>query len=394
MWFSAAHFAPTLSERQRQNAWRTPQPWCEAQATTITYQGKRLLNFASNDYLGLAHHPDIKQAAIKALRVAGVGSTSAALVCGQSHYHAALEERLATFMGKPKALLFSSGYTANLAVLSTLLNAKHALFQDRLNHASLLEGGLHSGAYFRRYRHGDMAHLEQLLKRQEKPTLVATDGVFSMDGDIAPLPALLQLCQQYNALLYVDDAHGFGVLGAQGRGIAEHFGVPFASLPLTMVTLGKALGVSGAAVVGDEHLIDYLQQFAKPYIFTTAMSPVMAAAALRALELIQEEPWRREKATTLARYFHQEAVRMGYTMAPSNTPIQPLIVGTNGAALHLSHWLFERGVLATAIRPPTVPLGTARLRFTITAAHSRAEVDTLLALLAQAAATQGVAKAR
>src|SRR5699024_6293266 len=360
-----------------------------ASPTTLAYGDDRLLNFASNDYLGLARHASIQQAAVKALQSVGVGSASAALVCGQSYYHTALEERLAAFLGKPKALLFNSGYTANVAVLNTFLNAQSAVFQDRLNHASLLEGGLQSGAYFRRYRHGDMAHLEQLLSQQSRNTLVATDGVFSMDGDTAPLPEILQLCRQYKALLYVDDAHGFGVLGTSGKGIAEHYGIPLAHLPLTMVTLGKALGVSGAVVVGDEHLIDYLQQFAKPYIFTTAMPPAMAAAALKALELIQEEPWRREKTMALARYFRQEAIRLGYTMGPSNTPIQPLIVGTNDAALQLSQWLFEQGVLVSAIRPPTVPQGTSRLRVTITAAHSQTDVDILLGLLAQAAKFQG-----
>lgn len=394
MWFSAEHFAPALKQQQQQNAWRTSTPWQQASATQLTYDDSLLLNFASNDYLGLARHPEVKQAAVEALQVAGVGSTSAALVCGQSRYHSALEERLAAFLGKPKALLFNSGYSANLAVLSTFLNTQSAVFQDRLNHASLLEGGLHSGAYFRRYRHGDMAHLEQLLSQQQRHTLVATDGVFSMDGDIAPLPALLSLCQQHKALLYVDDAHGFGVLGANGKGSAEHAGIPSAAMPLTMVTLGKTLGVSGAAVVGEAHLIDYLQQFAKPYIFTTAMPPALAAAALKALALIQEEPWRRQKVVSLAQYFRQEAIRLGYTMAPSNTPIQPLIVGTNEAALRLSQWLFEQGVLVTAIRPPTVPQGTARLRVTLTAAHSRADVDTLLRLLAQAAKSQGFAKAR
>lgn len=394
MWFSEQSLAPALQARREQQAWRQCLPWREANGAELMVGNRRLINFASNDYLGLARHPEVKKAAINAVQLVGVGSTGAALVCGQSHYHSELEERLAAFLGKPKALLFGSGYSANAAVLSTFLQPQSAIFQDRLNHASLLEAGLHSGAYFRRFRHGDTAHLARFLQRQasRRHTMVATDSVFSMDGDIAPVPGLLTLCQQHQALLYVDDAHGFGVLGATGKGVAEHYQLPQNAIPLTMITLGKALGVAGAAVVGDAHLIDYLQQFAKPYIFTTALPPAMAAAALRSLALLEEESWRREKALGLAQYFRQEALRLGYTMAPSITPIQPLIVGANDAALRLSQWLLEHGVWVTAIRPPTVPEGTARLRVTLTAAHGQEDVDYLLELLAQAAKSGGFHK--
>lgn len=393
MWYSQVKLGAVLARRREQQAWRVTQPWRQASITTLTYGEHQLLNFASNDYLGLARHDAVKAAAIEAIHHVGVGSTSAALVCGQSKYHTMLERRLASFVGKPKALLFSSGYSANLAVLGTFLDAKKVVFQDRLNHASLLEGGLYSGAYMRRYSHVNVAHLARLLgQHQGRDTLVATDAVFSMDGDMAPLEEIQTLCSTYGALLYVDDAHGFGVLGPKGEGTFAAQSIPAEMMPLTLITFGKALGVSGAAVVGDAHLIDYLQQFAKPYMFTTAMPPAMAAAALRAMEIMEGEPWRREKALGLAQYFRQEAAKLGYTVAPSNTPIQPLMVGSNEAALNLSHWLFNQGILATAIRPPTVPKGTSRLRITITAAHTQAHVEQLLHALATA--PQRLMKAR
>lgn len=393
MWYSPAQLEPALRQRREQQAWRMARPWRQVGATTITYGDHQLLNFASNDYLGLARHDAVKTAAIEAIHNFGVGSTSAALVCGQSKYHTMLEERLASFLGKPKALLFSSGYSANLAVLGTFLDAKKAIFQDRLNHASLLEGGLQSGAYMRRYAHANVGALTRLLEQHKgRDTLVATDAVFSMDGDMAPLEEIQGLCRDYEALLYVDDAHGFGVLGPNGEGTFAALNIPAEAMPLTLITFGKALGVAGAAVVGDAHLVDYLQQFAKPYMFTTAMPPAMAAAALKALEVMQDESWRREKALGLAQYFRQEATKLGYTVAPSNTPIQPLMVGSNEAALGLGEWLFTQGILATAIRPPTVPQGTARLRITMTAAHTQADVEQLLSSLALA--PQRLMKAR
>lgn len=372
-WFSEAAFASRFKRLKQQKAWRQPHGFAD---------NSHFINFSGHDYLGLSQHGAVKAAAQKVIQENGVGSTGSALVCGHSHYHAALEQELAAFLHQPKALLFHSGYSANLAVLGTLLLGQGAIFLDRLSHASLIEGALHSGVYFRRFQHKKVAQLSQWLGQHKgKPIMVATDGVFSMDGDEAPLRELAKLCQQQGALLYVDDAHGFGVLGPQGKGTAAKAGVPTSQLPLTMVTLSKALGVAGAAVVGKAHLIDALIQYAKPYIYTTAMPPAMAAAGLAALNVMQEEPWRQEKVLALAQYFRQEAHHMGYTVAPSNTPIQPLILGSNEAALSLSYWLRDSGMWAVAIRPPTVPEGSARVRISFSALHKKADVRRLLAAL-------------
>lgn len=340
--------------------------------------GRRLLNFSGNDYLGLAAHPQVIEAFKRAADEFGVGSGASHLVCGHSRYHHALEERLAEFCRCPRALLFSTGYMANQGVLCALLGKEDAVFEDRLNHASLIDGGLASGARFQRYRHNDSNSLEGYLGRsQARRKLVVTDGVFSMDGDIAPLPALAAVARRNGAWLMVDDAHGLGVLGATGRGSLEQTGSR-SDVQVLMGTLGKAFGTSGAFVAGSEELIETLIQQARTYIYTTALPPAVAAATLASLKLVQEESWRRDKLAALIRRFRAGAARLGLTLMDSATPIQPLVVGTDEAAVAASEALRERGALAIAIRAPTVPAGSARLRITFSASHEERDVDLLL----------------
>jgi 8-amino-7-oxononanoate synthase len=313
----------------------------------------------------------------------GVGSGASHLVCGHSAEHEALEAELAAFTGRPRALLFSTGYMANTGIVQALVGRGDAVFEDRLNHASLIDGGLASGARFQRYHHADMAHLQALLEESRADRkFIVSDGVFSMDGDIAPLPELAALARQHEAWLMVDDAHGFGVLGAQGGGVAEQSGMSPVQLPVLMGTLGKGFGTFGAFVAGDDTLIEYLINTARPYIFTTALPPAVAAATRASLVLVQKEHWRRAKLQELVAHFRAGATALGLTLMPSSTPIQPLLLGDNERALAWSRALEEKGLLVGAIRPPTVPAGSARLRITFSAAHEKSDVDALLAALA------------
>ncbi|MGH8371824.1 MAG: 8-amino-7-oxononanoate synthase [Gammaproteobacteria bacterium] len=354
------------------------------QQVELAIDGVRCLNFSSNDYLGLAAHPLLADAARKALDKYGVGAGAAHLVTGHTHAHHALEEELAEFTQRPRALLFSSGYMANLGIASALLKRGHRVFEDRLNHASLLDAGLVSGARFKRYPHADVAALRLQLSATGKRTLVMTDGVFSMDGDIAPLPELAACTQAADAFLVVDDAHGFGVLGASGRGSLEHCGLGIPEVPILMGTLGKALGSFGAFVAGSDALIETLIQRARTYIYTTASPPALAEASRAALRLVKTETWRREKLNNLIRRFRDGSQQLGLPLMPSETAIQPLLVGDAAQALILSKRLRALGLLVIAIRPPTVPAGSARLRITLTAGHSEQQVDRLLAGLQQA----------
>ncbi len=312
----------------------------------------------------------------------GVGSGASHLVCGHSVLHQQLEEALAEFTGRPRALLFSSGYMANTGILTSLLQRGDQVLEDRLNHASLLDGGLHSGARFQRFAHGDAAALERKLARTDGVQLVVTDGVFSMDGDTAPLGELAAACARHDAWLMVDDAHGFGVLGERGAGSTEAAGLDHAAVPVLMATLGKALGTAGAFVAGSELLIETLIQQARSYIYTTALPPAVAGASLESLRLVQEESWRREHLGQLIRRFRRGAAELGLPLLASDSAIQPLSVGDAAAALALSERLRQRGLLISAIRPPTVPAGTSRLRITLSAAHSDSQVDQLLEQLA------------
>ena len=343
--------------------------------------GRPILNFCSNDYLGLANHPEVIAAWQRGADRWGVGSGSAHLVNGHSAAHQALEEELAEFTGRPRALLFSTGYMANLGVISALCGRGETVFQDRLNHASLLDGALLARATLRRYPHGDAAGLARLTQTTATG-LIATDGVFSMDGDLAPLPALAQVARQADAWLLVDDAHGLGVLGRDGRGSLDHFGLDATAVPILMGTLGKAFGTFGAFVAGSQDLIETLIQRARPYIYTTATPPALAEATRVSLALAQREGWRRERLHALVARFRAGAAQLGLPLADSLTPIQPIMAGTNARALAWSRALETAGILVTAIRPPTVPDGTARLRVTFSAAHTDADLDRLLAALA------------
>jgi 8-amino-7-oxononanoate synthase len=355
-----------------------------ADGVRVQVDGTDLTSFCSNDYLGLAGHPRVVEAFVAAAREWGVGSGASHLVSGHCSEHHALEEELAAFTGRPRALLFSTGYMANLAVVTTLLGRSDRVFEDRLNHASLLDAGLASGARFARFPHGDAATLrERLAEPGEGRVIVATDGVFSMDGDVAPLRALADACRAHRAWLFVDDAHGLGVLGETGRGSLEAAGLGLQDVPILMGTLGKALGTFGAFVAGPEDLVETLLQQARTYIYTTALPPAVAAATRAALRVLQEEPGRRERVLGHAARFRTEAAGLGLCLPASITPIQPVVIGSESAALAASEALRSRGLWIPAIRPPTVPAGTSRLRITFSAAHSDDDVDRLLEALSR-----------
>ena len=349
------------------------------QLPELVVDGKSYLAFCSNDYLGLANHPAVIKNLQSAAERYGVGSGASHLVNGHSSEHHALEEELAAFCGRERALLFSTGYMANLGAITALVGQGDAVFEDRLNHASLLDAGLLSSARFQRFLHNDLDNLQTRLEKTEAARkLIVVDGVFSMDGDFAPLPQLAQLAQQHNAWLMVDDAHGFGCFGQRGGGTAEHFGLTQAQLPILMGTLGKAFGTFGAFIAGSEVLIETLIQFARPYIYTTAMPPAVAAATRTSLQLLQQESWRREHLQQLIAHFRRGAAEIGLQLLDSTSPIQPIILGDEARALAFSEELAARGFLVIAIRPPTVPVGSSRLRVTLSAAHSVAQVDALL----------------
>ncbi|MEG0242346.1 MAG: 8-amino-7-oxononanoate synthase [Pseudomonas sp.] len=379
----AFDLAARLAERRAADLYRQ-RPLLESpQGPEVVVDGRPLLAFCSNDYLGLANHPDVIAAWQAGAERWGVGGGASHLVVGHSTPHHQVEEALAELTGRPRALLFSTGYMANLGAITALVGQGDTVLQDRLNHASLLDGGLLSGARFNRYLHNDPVSLGSRLDKAVGNTLVVTDGVFSMDGDLADLPALAKVARARGAWLMVDDAHGLGTLGAQGGGIVEHFGLGVDDVPVLIGTLGKACGTAGAFVAGSEELIEALVQFARPYIYTTSQPPALACATLKSLELLRRETWRREHLAALIRQFRQGAQQIGLELMDSPTPIQPIMIGDSAQALRLSQMLRERGLLVTAIRPPTVPAGSARLRVTLSAAHSEAQVQLLLNALAE-----------
>jgi len=352
------------------------------QGVHLSVGGQKLLCFCSNDYLGLANHPEVTKAMQDGVARWGVGSGASHLVNGHSSAHHALEEALAAFTGRPRALLFSTGYMANMGIIAALCGRGDYVIEDRINHASLLDGALLSQARMQRYPHSDAIALDRkLTKCGSGEKLVVSDGVFSMDGDIAPLPALSRTAKQHNAWLMVDDAHGFGVLGNNGGGCVENFGLSTAEVPILVGTLGKAFGTFGAFVAGSEELIEYLIQKARPYIYTTALPAAVAEASRASLKLLQTENWRREKLQALIQQFRNGADQLGLELMTSETPIQPLLIGDNDKAMAISEKLQQQGILISAIRPPTVPDGTARLRVTFSAKHSAADVDHLLTAL-------------
>ncbi len=370
--------AVNLARRRAEHLYRCRRVSDSPQQPVMDVDGRELVAFCSNDYLGLANDPRVVQALQAGAARWGAGSGAAHLVTGHSAAHHALEEELADFTARPRALLFSTGYMANLGVLSALLRRGDTVLEDRLNHASLIDAGLLSRVRLRRYAHADAPAAESLLRDAAGEKLLATDGVFSMDGDIAPLPALAATCRRHDAWLMVDDAHGLGVLGEGGRGSLAEQGLGVADAPILMGTLGKAFGTFGAFVAGAEELIETLIQDARPYVYTTAPPPAVAEAARVALRIARDEEWRREHLRVLVARFRDGATAIGLPLMPSTTPIQPVLLGDAARALRWSAALEKQGLLVTAIRPPTVPAGGARLRVTFSAAHTVAQVDRLL----------------
>lgn len=371
-----------LSARKEQSLYRVRRMLESPQGPEVRVDGKPYLAFCSNDYLGLANHPEVIRALQRGADEYGVGGGASHLVNGHSMAHHALEEALAEFTGRPRALLFSTGYMANIGAVNGLLDKRDAVFQDRINHASLLDAGLLSGARFQRYLHNDAESLAQKLSRSDaRRKLVVTDGVFSMDGDIADLPALCAQAKAANAWVMVDDAHGFGCVGESGGGCVEHFGLGKDDVQVLVGTLGKAFGTAGAFVAGSEALIETLVQHARTYIYTTSMPPAVAVATMTSLKILQEETWRREKLAALIQQFRNGCEQLGLELMDSPTPIQPIMVGDSAEALRMSAAIEAEGIFISAIRPPTIPQGGARLRVTFTATHTEAQVTRLLDVL-------------
>ena len=356
---------------------------------TAAVDGKKVLNFASNDYLGLAGNRDIARALADGALEWGAGSGASHLVSGHLAPHETLEQAIAAFTGFPRALTFSTGYLANLAIVPTLAARGAMIFSDKLNHASLIDAmqlAKAGGANVQRYPHCDMAALEELLAASQTPNrIIVSDAVFSMDGDLAPLPALFALAERHEAWLVIDDAHGFGVLGPQGRGSLAHFNLPYHPRLLLMGTLGKAAGVGGAFVAGSQTAIEYLLQKGRTYIFTTAAPPAVACALAKSLEIIEHGDARRANLFARIGQLRDGLAGLPWQLLPSATAIQPLIVGENAAVLALSTALWERGLWVPAIRPPTVPQGTARLRISVSAAHTADDIDHLIHVIKELA---------
>lgn len=377
-------FSAELEQLRQAGLYRQRRVVEGPQAINLQVDGRCLINFCSNDYLGLANHPALAVAFKQGADKYGVGSGASHLISGHTHAHHALEEELAEFTGRERALLFSTGYMANLGIVSALIDRGGRVFEDRLNHASLLDGGLLSRAEFQRYQHNDLDDLQHRLNQSTQKALIVTDGVFSMDGDLAHLPGLAKLAERHQAALMVDDAHGFGVLGAKGAGVAEHFALNQQQLPVLMATLGKACGSFGAFVAGNQDLIEYLIQKSRSYIYTTAMPAAVAEATRASLQLIQTETWRRERLQQLIVYFRKSAAQQNLKLMDSMTAIQPILVGDSHAVLLAGERLQALGFWVGAIRPPTVPKGSARLRITLSAEHSFEHIDRLLEVLPEA----------
>ena len=372
-----------LAQRRDHGLARTRRIVDSAQGARLSIDGRALLAFASNDYLGLANAPEVATAARDAIAHWGVGAGASHLIVGHAQPHAALEDALASYVAPcdgARALTFSSGYLANLAILTALASRNDVIFADRLNHACLTDGALLSRAKLERYRHCDVAALTREMEAAVgRRRFIVTDAVFSMDGDIAPLPELLLLAERFDAWLVVDDAHGFGVLG-DGRGTLARFGLRSERI-VYMGTLGKAAGVAGAFVAAHPAVIETLLQTARPYVYTTAAPPLLAVALGAALRSIRDDDFRRAHLAELIAAFREGAAGLPWTLSASSTPIQPLIVGDVPTALAVSDALLARGIFVPAIRPPTVPAGTARLRVSLSAAHTLADVDALTVAL-------------
>jgi 8-amino-7-oxononanoate synthase len=370
-----------LNELSRQGLRRSRHIVESPQGINLICDGKPVINFCSNDYLGLANHPNVINAFKSAVDNYGVGSGSAHLICGHSTAHHQLEEELAAFTGRERALLFSTGYMANMGAISALVGRGDTVLEDRLNHASLLDGAMLSGAKLKRYAHADCDHLNTLLAKAVGKHLIVTDGVFSMDGDFALLQELSASARQHKAWLMVDDAHGLGVLGEHGGGILEQTGLKQDDVQVLVGTLGKAFGTFGAFVAGSDELIETLINTARTYIYTTALPAAGAEATRTSLKLIQTETWRRDKLHHLIQHFRKSAKALDLTLLDSHTPIQPILIGDTQKTVIISRQLYDKGFLISAIRPPTVPSGSARLRITLSVGHDDSQIDVLLDVL-------------
>jgi 8-amino-7-oxononanoate synthase len=371
-----------LTSREQDNLQRLRFSLPRGQGTTVDFQGKTFLNFSSNDYLGMASHPQVIKAGQNALEQYGVGSGGSPLVTGYSHCQRELEEYLSDWLGVERCLLFNSGFAANTGVIQTLMkDPKGLVIQDKLNHASLIDAGLSCAAKSVRYKHNDMNSLEQRLQDAAPDKLVVTEGVFSMDGDTAPLVEIEQRTHVNKSWLMIDDAHGFGVLGEQGKGTANSIGIPQNKVDIHMATFGKAIGTGGAFVGASSDTIEYLVQFCRHYIYSTAMPPALAAATLASLRCMAQEQWRRDKLNKLIGYFKAKKRKLGLAESASTTAIQPIIIGDAAKTLQISDQLKKTGIWLTAIRPPTVAANTSRLRVTICCDHSEADIDKLFNVL-------------
>ena len=379
---SISDFSLQLSELAQADQLRTRRIVDGPQDASMLVDGKRVMAYASNDYLGLANHPKVVEAAMRALKRYGLGAAASHMVSGHMRAHHELEEKLAAYIGLPKALLFSSGYAANIGILTALAGRGDTIFADKLNHACLNDGALLSRANFKRYPHCDLVKLDAMLAGTTSAgrRLIVTDAVFSMDGDIAPLPELLKLAEKYDALLVIDDAHGFGVLGYRGKGSLEHFNLKSDRI-VYMATLGKAAGGYGAFVAGAEDIVEWILQSARTYIFTTATPPAIAAAMAASLEVMQEDRERLKHLRMLIDFFG-DSLKLQFAKLPySQTAIQPIMIGDNATTLAFAEHLRDRHMFVPAIRPPTVPQGTSRLRVSITAAHTADDLFDLITAL-------------
>jgi 8-amino-7-oxononanoate synthase len=371
-----------LDERRQQHLYRQRSNLNSRCASTIMVDGKSQHNFCSNDYLGLAGHPDIAKALQQGADKYGTGSGASHLISGHSQAHEQLEQELAEFTGRPRALLFSTGYMANMGVISALVGRRDLVLQDRLNHASLLDGGLLSRADLQRYKHANTDDLAARLSASNaERKLVVTDGVFSMDGDLPPLESMAVVTNQHQGWLMVDDAHGFGVLGKNGGGLIEALDLSIDQIPILVGTLGKAFGTFGAFVAGSEALIETLIQFSRSYIYTTALPPAVAVASSASLKILQAESWRREKLVSLVSRFRLGAEQIGLDLMDSQTPIQPVQINNDQRVMEINQQLRAKGFMVGAIRPPTVPKGGGRLRICLSATHTEDQIDQLLEAL-------------
>jgi 8-amino-7-oxononanoate synthase len=381
--YNSSSIAQELKNLQQQGLYREGRAIHKVNETDVKVGGNILINFCSNDYLGLSSHPKLKQAINDSLLSSGVGSCASPMISGKTHLHAELEKKIANITGRDRALLFSCGYMANIGVVQALTQSQNfSIFLDRLCHASIIDGVLLSRSRFKRYQHASMGSLRALMERSPSiEKLVLTESVYSMDGDIAPLKALSELCHEHAACLVVDDAHGFGVLGNSGLGAMDEYGLTQTDVPLLMATFGKALGVEGAFVAGKAEMIEILEQRARSYIYSTSLPVPVVAAVIASLEILDDEPERREHLRRLVEHFHYQAKKMSIQVSNSTSQIQPIIIGDANETMRVRDLLEQEGLFVAGIRQPTVPRGTSRLRITLSALHSFEQVDQLLVAL-------------